>query len=159
MSCSVDRMEIPGPQPPPGGRSFSIIVADDDQTDVLLLKKALEQGSKPVHLFRTIDGDQLLRFLQDMRHGQRVDLVLLDLNMPGVTGHETLRRIRADSKLRTLPVVVLTTSRNRDDVDASYLAGANGYVSKNPDFARFADDISSLVSFWGETATLPTHGA
>ena len=83
------------------------------------------------------------------------DLILLDLNLPRLTGREVLERIRATPDLRAVPVVVLTTSRRQEDVQDMYAAGANTYIEKPQDFTRFVQVLQTIQRYWLDTALLP----
>ncbi|MHB1559914.1 MAG: response regulator, partial [Isosphaeraceae bacterium] len=80
------------------------------------------------------------------------DLILLDLNLPGIDGHQVLARIKTDSRLRILPVVVLTTSCREEDVIQTYQAGANTYIAKPAEFARYREVVTTLRTYWLDTA-------
>src|SRR5918995_1172303 len=112
-------------------RGVSILLVEDNQDHAELTLKALENGKSVNEVFWVKDGEEALDFLQ--RRGRwangsaapRPGLVLLDVNLPKVGGHEVLRRIKGDDGLRGIPVVMLTTSDRDEDVTASYRAGAN----------------------------------
>ena len=106
------------------------------------------RAHQPPHLFRQGSYAQ--------RDGWRSpDLILLDLNLPRLTGREVLQRIRATPALRAVPVVVLTTSRRLEDVQQMYEAGANTYVEKPQDFARLVQVLQTIQRYWLDTALLP----
>ena len=113
------------------------------------------------HLNTVEDGVQALAFLR--RQGQfanapRPDLIMLDLNLPRRDGREVLAEIKADQDLRTIPVVVLTTSRAEQDVLRAYNLHANCYITKPVDFEQFLDVVRSIESFWLFVVTLPPNG-
>src|SRR5439155_15051872 len=83
------------------------------------------------------------------------DLILLDLNLPRLNGLEVLQRIRSTPQLRTVPVLVLTTSRRQEDVQQTYEAGANTYIEKPQEFARFVEVLQTIQRYWLDTAILP----
>jgi CheY-like chemotaxis protein len=138
----------------------AFIYAEDDPDDRLLAEMAHRESTAGGLLRFVADGEEALAYLRHPRgetgteHGRR-EVVLLDLNMPGMDGRETLRVIRADASLRRIPVVILTTSASREDVRASYDAGANAYIVKPRDFASLVRIFSVLSTFWFEISSLP----
>jgi two-component system, chemotaxis family, response regulator Rcp1 len=113
---------------------------------------------KPIRLHHAWDGDEALKFLRREgihRNAPRPSLVLLDLKMPGLGGHETLALIKGDPKLRAIPVVVLTTSDSDADVSASYKLGANCYLQKPAAWDAFSSLIRTMDGFWFARARLP----
>jgi len=112
-------------------------------------------------LFIVSDGEEAMDFL--LRRGRytnaaaapRPDLVLLDLNMPKLDGRQVLQRIRQDADLRSLPVVVLTTSKQEEDVIRSYDLGCNSFITKPVDIVSFMRTVKELGSYWFELVTLP----
>ena len=104
-------------------------VAEDSDEDYEALERMLRRAAPDTRLERYTRGEQLIAALHGARpHGEWPALLVLDLNLPTVTGLETLAQIRADERLRMLPVVVLSGSRRQEDIDAAYAAGANAYV-------------------------------
>ena len=105
----------------------SIVLAEDDDDDALLIERALEKAADvPVEIRRARNGDEALTLLSE----RAPDLLLLDLNMPGMTGHEALERIKGDSRLRSVPVAVLTVSDSDEDIAKSYGLGGNHFITK-----------------------------
>jgi len=130
-----------------------ILYAEDDDKDVELTLAALEQHNLANEVVVVRDGEQALDYLY--RRGQfasrtGVDpvVVLLDLKMPKVDGLEVLREMKSDERLRTIPVVVLTSSREERDVVESYRLGVNAYVAKPVGFQEFTDAVTALGLFW-----------
>lgn len=137
---------------------FHVLVVEDDPGDVALIMSALEDQTVPTTVRHVEDGADALAYL----HGRdgyagapRPDLVLLDLNMPRVDGRQVLAEVKADPALRTIPVVVFTTSATPDDVTASYAAHANAYVTKPIDLDEFEATLARIRGFFGGTVTLP----
>jgi CheY-like chemotaxis protein len=131
----------------------SVLLVEDNPNDVELTLSALKEARLANEIVVTNDGEQALDYL--MRRGRYAGrttpnpaVILLDLKMPKIDGHEVLRRIRADTYLRLIPVVVLTSSREEKDLYSSYDKGANSYVVKPVDFEEFIGAISKLGVFW-----------
>jgi CheY-like chemotaxis protein len=138
-----------------------LLCADDDPDDRLLVQDAF-QGARLVNELRFVkDGEELLDYLlhrgeyRDPETSPRPLLLLLDLNMPRMNGREALARIRAEPSLRSLPVVVLTTSSARDDVDAVYGIGANSYIVKPVTFDGLVRVAEQLGRYWLQLVELP----
>jgi CheY-like chemotaxis protein len=143
----------------PQHRRAVILAAEDDEDDRLLIELALAHGGPDVDLRFVTDGRELLEYLRregawsDPATSPRPDLILLDLNMPRLSGREALRVIKQDGALRSLPVVVWTTSDDARDVRACYEAGANAYVSKPSSIAALSHALSVTTAFWLGVAT------
>jgi two-component system response regulator len=140
--------------------TFRIILADDDEDDQLLTRLALEEAQDKTRIHIAGDGVDLLAQLKEGWHAEtgetlRPHLILLDLNMPRMSGHEALGRIKQDAELRSIPVVILTTSTDRHDIAASYEAGASSYISKPIGYLRFVDAMRGLSRYWTDVVTLP----
>jgi CheY-like chemotaxis protein len=139
----------------------AILLVEDNPADVKIMQRALKETSLPVDLIVVHDGSEAVEYL--LRQGAHAgeadwrspDLILLDLNLPGMNGREFLQRVRATPALRTVPVVVLTTSRRQEDVQEMYAAGANTYVEKPQDFGRFVQVLETIQRYWLEMALLP----
>ena len=135
------------------------LYAEDDPDDQLLAEMAHRESGARVPLVFVGDGEEVLEYLRRTgRHSERADqsdssIVLLDLNMPGIDGRETLRIMRADQDLRRIPVVILTTSAAEQDIGAIYEAGANGYIVKPSDFAGLVRIFHSLSTFWFDVSS------
>jgi CheY-like chemotaxis protein len=133
---------------------LTILCAEDDPDDRLLAEMAHRESGAANPLVFVADGEEALEYLhQTGRHADRAGspmpgLVLLDLNMPGIGGVETVKVIRADAALRRLPVVILTTSAAHDDITASYEAGATSYIVKPSAFAGLVAVFESICGFW-----------
>jgi CheY-like chemotaxis protein len=136
------------------------LYAEDDSDDRLLAEMAHRESAATNPLTFVCDGEEALEYLRATgRHaGQtgaiKPGIVLLDLNMPGIDGRETLRIIRADPSLRRIPVVILTTSTAQDDINTSYEAGANAYIVKPVGFRDLVRIFQSLSSFWFDISSL-----
>ncbi len=131
-----------------------ILLVDDNLSDVELTKRALEKRHVGNQLLVAEDGKAALDYLfaEGVHAGRNVmdlpTLVLLDLKLPKLDGLEVLRRIRADARTKRLPVVILTSSNEEQDLAAGYDLGANSYIRKPVDFAKFAEAIEYLGLYW-----------
>jgi len=137
---------------------IDILVVEDDEGDVLMIREALSETKIPSVLNVVDNGEDALRYLrrEDPYAGAtRPDLVLLDLNLPRLDGRQVLSTIKDDSTLRRIPVVILTTSSNLDDIEHSYDQHANAYVTKPVGFEEFVQVIREIDSFYTSTAQLP----
>jgi CheY-like chemotaxis protein len=134
--------------------SKTILLVEDNPSDIALTQRALEKSHIANELVVAEDGQKALDYLwgagayagRDV--SQLPALVLLDLKLPGLPGLEVLRRIRGDARTRRLPVVILTTSREEQDLAASYDLGVNSYVRKPVDFRQFAASVEHLGLYW-----------
>lgn len=130
-----------------------ILIVEDDPKDVELTLTALDEYNVANEVVVTRDGEEALDYLYrrrnfKMRTGEEPAVVLLDLKLPKVDGLEVLRQIKSDEKLRLIPVVVLTSSREEKDLVASYELGVNAYVVKPVDFHEFVSAVKELGMFW-----------
>lgn len=135
-----------------------ILLVEDNQADVELTQYMLKQGKLFVNLHVASDGFQAMDFLR--REGQhkeapRPDLILLDLNLPGMDGREVLAEVKSDQNLKAIPVVVLTTSQSEEDVLKSYNLGANCFITKPVGMDQFAKVVNSIEDFWFAIVRLP----
>lgn len=140
-------------QPP-----VNILLVEDNPADVDLTREAFEQSQFRSNLHVAVDGIEALRFLRKEGpfHGvPRPELILLDLNLPKKDGREVLSVIKQDPDLRTIPVVVLTSSAASDDVLRSYQLHANSYVQKPANFSRFMEVVKAIEIFWFTVVKLP----
>jgi CheY-like chemotaxis protein len=128
---------------------FHILLAEDLRADAALVRAALKEGKVLCTLDVVEDGEDAMTYLHGETPGaRRPDLVLLDLNLPRMNGREVLREMKADPDLRSIPVVVLTTSDVERDVEASYSLGAVGYVTKPLDVMEFFAAIHAIEDYW-----------
>ena len=141
-----------------GGRSIEILLVEDNPGDVRLTIEGLKEGKVRNNLHVARDGVEALAFLRregEYRDAVRPDLILLDLNLPRKDGREVLQDLKQDPALRTIPVVVLTTSRSEQDVLRSYELQANCYITKPVDLEQFITVVKSIEDFWLTIVTLP----
>jgi CheY-like chemotaxis protein len=143
-------------EPPRGPLDFLLV--EDDPGDVMIAREALKESQLESRLTVVPDGDAALAYLRrenEYEAATRPDLILLDLNLPGRTGHEVLAEVKADSTLRKIPVVVLTTSGAPEDVARSYDLHANVFVTKPVDFDHFSHVVKQIDDFFLNVARLP----
>jgi CheY-like chemotaxis protein len=137
---------------------IEVLLVEDDPGDVLLIREAFEDNKVANRLHVVSDGVEALEFMRrEGPHAQapRPDLVLLDLNLPRKDGREVLAEIKGDEALRSVPVVVLTTSAAEEDVLRSYNLHANAYVTKPVDFDRFIGVVRQIDQFFVSVVKLP----
>jgi CheY-like chemotaxis protein len=140
-----------------------ILLADDDPEDCQLATEALQESRLANELHIVGDGEELMSYLhQNGKYNEdnapRPGLILLDLNMPKLDGREALRLIKADEKLRSIPVVVLTTSKAEEDIYRSYDMGANSFIPKPVSFEGLLEVTRGLANYWFDIVELPpTH--
>jgi len=139
---------------------IDVLLVEDDPGDVLMTREAFEDNKLRNRLSVVSDGVSALEFLR--KEGEHVDaptpdLILLDLNLPRMDGREVLQALKADADLRSIPVVVLTTSEAEEDVVRSYSLHANAYVTKPVDFDRFIDVVRQIDEFFVEVVRLPSR--
>jgi chemotaxis family two-component system response regulator Rcp1 len=135
-----------------------VLLVDDNEDDVELTLEALKDSSVKLDVQVVSNGVEAMKFLrrQDEHEDKaRPDLVLLDLNMPKMDGREVLKEIRGDPDLTDLPIVVLTTSENEEDIYKTYKLHANCYISKPVDFLQFTKIIKQIEGFWLQLVKLP----
>jgi two-component system response regulator len=143
-------------------KPVEILLIEDSEGDAELTRLALEEGTVPVRLVVVEDGVEGLRYLRrqgEFKDATRPSLILLDLNLPRLSGREVLSEIKNDHELATIPVLVLSSSVAEQDIIESYRAHANCYLQKPTGLSGFAKLAASLRSFWIETAKLPLDGS
>jgi two-component system response regulator len=145
----------------PDRRPITILLADDDEDDRLMTRDALRDARLHNPLRTVIDGVELMEYLR--REGQYADpnesprpgMILLDLNMPRMDGREALGAIKGDPELRSIPVVVLTTSKAEEDVVRSYDLGVNSFITKPVTFLGLVEVMKVFSRYWLEIVDLP----
>ena len=143
------------------GKPYTVLMVDDDAEDCLLVRDALQEIGLPHDLRFVRDGEELFDYLcrrgehENPLQAPHPDLILLDLKMPKMDGREVLRALKSDRQFRRIPVVALTTSMARDDVEFSYDMGVNSYVTKPVTFHALVDIMKVLCSYWFEVVELP----
>jgi CheY-like chemotaxis protein len=142
-------------------RQIVILVADDDEDDREMTRDALEHAHLLNETRFVANGQELMDYLrregryENSTESVRPGLILLDLNMPKKDGREALAEIKADAKLRSIPVVVLTTSRDEEDVFRSYDLGVNSFITKPVTFAGLVEAMRIWQRYWFELVELP----
>ena len=140
------------------GRPIEILLVEDSPTDAQLTMEALREDGLTNNIHHVEDGETAMAFLRNEgihSHAPRPDLILLDLNLPKKDGREVLAEIRADPQLKRLLVIVLTTSRDEQDVLNAYGLNANSYITKPVDFHQFIDVIRAIKHFFFTIIELP----
>lgn len=136
----------------------ALLLVEDNRADARLVEEAFKEMNAPILLSRVEDGEEAMNVLRGVGgHSDtpRPNLILLDLNLPRKDGREVLAEVKADPELRRIPVVIMTSSQDPDDVYKCYDLGANCYVTKPMDYDEFERRMKSLADFWLTTATLP----
>jgi chemotaxis family two-component system response regulator Rcp1 len=143
------------------GRPIEILLVEDNPGDVRLTKEALREAKVCNRIHTVYDGAEALAFLNRESSYINVpspDLILLDLNLPKKDGREVLASIKANEKIRRIPVVVLTTSKSEEDIVKSYELQASCYVTKPVDLDQFLEVVKSIGDFWLAVVKLPPGG-
>jgi CheY-like chemotaxis protein len=140
-----------------------ILIADDDEDDRLFTKEAFDENFKGKDIRFVIDGVDLMDYLRrknkyvDPLTSPRPSIILLDLNMPKMDGREALREIKSDPDLRTIPVVILTTSKAEQDVLKTYDLGVNCFITKPVSFTTFVELTRTIGHYWFDIVKLPNY--
>lgn len=137
-----------------------IFLVEDNRGDIRLIQEALKNSSVPHEVVTVRNGMDAMAFLH--REGEytdapRPDLILLDLNLPRKDGREVLAEIKADPQLKRIPVVVLTTSKNEEDIVQSYNLHVNCYITKSRNLSQLFEIVKGIEDFWLKIATLPSE--
>ncbi|HKJ79150.1 MAG TPA: response regulator [Prolixibacteraceae bacterium] len=139
-------------------KPIDILLAEDSPGDADLAKEALEESKLKNRLYTVVDGQEALDFLfkkGKYKNVPRPDLMLLDLNMPRVDGREVLKIVKEDENLRSIPIVILTTSKAEEDIIKSYNLHANCYITKPLDLDKFMEVVHAIENFWISIVALP----
>lgn len=138
--------------------ALNVLLVEDDPGDVLMVREVFEEHNPSGRLDVVGDGQEALTFLRrsdEHADAPRPDLVLLDLNLPGVSGREVLQLLKSDPELGAIPVIVLTTSSAEEDILRAYSLHANAYVTKPVDWDSFTAAVRRIGHFFGDVARLP----
>lgn len=139
-------------------RPIQILLVEDSSSDAKLTIRALKSAKISNEIYHVTDGEQALEFLRHQGEyalSPRPDLILLDLHLPRKNGNEVLGELRNDPRLTTIPVVILTSSHEEEDILRSYKLHANCYVTKPVDFEKFLKIITTIEDFWLTVVELP----
>ncbi len=140
-------------------RGITLLLIEDGEADQRLVARALRSAKIKTDLYIVDNGEDGLAFLRgegEHRDSPRPDLILLDLNLPRIDGKQVLREIRADEKLKEIPVVMLTTSAEERDIVESYRLGVNAYITKPVEVQDFMESVQKLEEFWFDLVKLPS---
>lgn len=151
-------MSESGQHPP---EPAQLLLVEDNPGDVRLTEEAFKQGRIENDLHTVSDGSEALDFLHQRgtyEDAPRPDLILLDLNLPRKDGEEVLEELKDDSELRSIPIIVLTSSRAEEDVTRSYELHANAYLTKPVDPDEFIETVRAFEKFWFSVVRLPPEG-
>jgi CheY-like chemotaxis protein len=140
--------------------TFSILIAEDDEDDYTLIIDAIKSSQNKCQVNWVRDGEELLEYLnstKDLGVGNKKDpdIILLDLNMPKKDGREALEEIKSHSQFKNIPVIVLTTSQAKMDIQKVYDLGANSFIQKPFKYADFSSMMESFFKYWIHTVKLP----
>lgn len=133
-----------------------ILLIEDNPADIVLTKEAFKECGSDHNITALKDGEEALKYLRndaDVKNYIHPDIILLDLNLPKRDGREILSKIRSDYRLHDIPVIILSTSQNEEDVFTAYRLKANCYISKPIDLSHFFNIIESIDRFWLKTVT------
>ena len=136
---------------------INIMMVDDDEDDRLMFKEAIEETHLLCNLQTAVDGQDMIDQLNAATADNLPALILLDLNMPRMDGREALEQIKGNERLRSIPIVVLTTSRAEEDILRSYNSGANSYIPKPVTFEGLREKIIALTDYWFDVVELPAR--
>lgn len=139
-------------------RSMNVLLVEDNPADAKMTKRAFEQSDTQNRLSIVTDGEQALEFLNrsdQNADSERPDLILLDLNIPKLPGIELLKKIKEDDKLKSIPVIILSTSSAERDIVDSYNLHANSFITKPEDLGGLIRVTKAINNFWFDAASLP----
>ena len=142
-------------------RAARILLVEDNEDHAFLTRESLEMERVRVQLHHVNDGEKCMAFLRRQppyEQAPAIDLILLDLHMPRMDGFEVMAAIGADDRLRHLPVIVLTTSSDRAEVERMYKLRCNSFITKPVDFTSFSKALRAVTGYWLEVVVLPTEG-
>ncbi|PCR89700.1 response regulator [Natrinema ejinorense] len=141
-----------------GAEPVRILLVEDNPGDVRLTEEAFKQGRIENDMYVVSDGNEALDFLTqrgEYADMPQPDLVLLDLNLPGKDGEEVLEELKADPALRSIPIIILTSSQAEEDIATSYELHANAYLTKPVDPDEFIETVRAFEKFWFSVVRLP----
>lgn len=139
----------------------SLLVIEDSDEDFFAFERMVRRSSFTNPIYRCSNGDEALNFLYhigeyaDATIAPRPAMILLDLNLPGLDGRQVLLQIKQEETLKTIPVVIFTTSSNPKDIEVCYQSGVNGYIIKPIDASKLKRTIQLVIEYWFDVNTLP----
>ena len=139
---------------------IEILLVEDSPSDAQLTIRSFNQSKIANHLHWVEDGESAVAFLRHQEeyvNAPRPDLILLDLNLPGMDGRDVLAEVKSDPNLKRIPIVILTTSADEQDILRSYNLNANCYITKPVDLQRFLEVVQLIDNFWLAVVTLPPN--
>lgn len=142
-----------------GGTPIQVLLVEDNPGDVRLTREAFKDAKVHLEMHVVNDGVEAIEFLNQRggyENSPRPDLILLDLNLPRKDGRDVLAEVKADPSLKSIPVVILTTSASDVDIESSYLLHANCYITKPVDLEGFLTVVRSIDNFWFSVVKLPS---
>lgn len=140
----------------------SLLIIEDSDEDFAALKRAIIKAKIPNPIYRCEDGEEALLYLYhqeeyaDKSLSPRPSLIILDLNLPGTDGREVLAVIKQDERLKTIPVVIFSTSSDLKDIDTCYRHGISGYMVKPMNIQRLNQLVESILQYWFKAVELPS---
>ncbi len=143
------------------GRPAVVLLVDDNKADQVFIQRVFDHTDINNDLFFVNDGVEAMEYLRregkysDLKNSPKPDMILLDIKMPRMNGKEVLKELKTDPVLKTLPVIMLSTSDHDNDIIESYDFGANAYITKPVGFDKFIDAVKTLKRFWLQIAALP----
>ena len=141
-------------------KAKTILLMEDNKADVRLVQEALKNSSLTYDMAMVRDGVAAMAYLHqegEYASASRPDLIILDLNLPKKDGREVLAEIKTNSQLKRIPVIVLTTSKNEDDIHQSYDLNANCFITKSRNLSQLFTIVRRIEEFWLTTVTLPSQ--
>lgn len=139
-------------------KEIHLLLVEDNEGDIVLTTEALNEGKIKNTLSVVRDGQEAIQYLERQtgyENAKEPDLILLDINLPKVNGHEVLKHIKTNEELKHIPVIMLTTSSDETDVIKSYANHSNCYITKPVDINNFLEVISTIEDFWISIVQLP----
>lgn len=139
-------------------RAIHILLVEDNPGDVRLIEEGLASAPVATEVHVARDGAKAMAYLEqegEFREASRPDLILLDLNLPGLNGYDVLQNVKEDAQLKQIPVVIMTTSDNEEDLHKSYRLQAAGFVTKPIDARTFISTVKDLGLYWAAVVQLP----
>ncbi len=142
-------------------RIINILLVEDSEPDVKITLRAFRNATPPTNILVTYDGAEALEYLnnegrfEDREKFPLPDIILMDINMPKLGGFDALKKIKEDGRFRNIPVIMLTSSNNEQDISLSYAGGAAGYIQKPVNYGDFCEVVRKFNEYWGSIIKLP----